>query len=400
MATVSRRRLLQSALESAALAPSIVRGQAQPKKAVLFIPGIMGSSFRVGTREVWSRDVLELWHTLVRNPPLLALPEATATAILDLAVIPAWRDRDYYQKILHIHHKIPTLQAAVMSPFSYDWRQDFGLILQRFEEKLRSEFGVHYEDGRARRQTEWEFYVMGHSMGALVALLAAHRRLIHPENIRKLILIAPPLAGSPEIFRFTFNGVPLIDEYVKHLVECFMWGIFSKEDNLHDVIAARQCTYNLTPPKAVDFLSLPGRSGGSSGRMRTNPFRDGAVAQPFDTTAQRNHLEIREALLGLPQKLKKDDVHLLYGDNRPTPEIYDVRRTTRPDGRQSYTLMGVLDPAPGDGSVTVRSACYLHDPGVNVDSLLTKAPFSDIEHATICEDSKVHEYLEGVLSSR
>lgn len=404
MAPVSRRQLLQSVCGSAALAPSlrIASGEAQPKKAVLFIPGIMGSSFQVGTQKVWSREVVELWHTLVRNPPLLGLPEATATAILDLAVMPVLSDHAYYQKILQIHHRIPAFDGAALVPFSYDWRQDFDLILQRFREKIQAEFGIQYENGRARRQPEWEFHVIGHSMGALVALLAAHRELIHYSNIRNLILIAPPLAGSPEIFRFTFNGIPVIDEFVPHILASFVWGIFSKEDNLHDIIAARQCSYNLTPPEPVGFLSLPVTADRSrrARRIRTNPFRDDAVAQPFNERARRNHAEIKAALLRLPQKFKSETVHLLYGDNIPTPETYDVRRIVRPDGRSSYTLVDVLDLVPGDGKVTLKSALYLHDTSVNVKIALTCQPFSNVEHSTICEDADVQHYIEGVLSSR
>ena len=401
VATVSRRRLLQSIVGSTALAPGL-RGEVQPKKAVIFIPGVMGSTFQVGTQQVWPREIEGLWHTLARNPPLLGLPEATATGILDLAVIPVFKDRVFYQKILQVHHRIPAFEGAVMWPFSYDWRQDFDLILPRFQEAVRAQFGIQYENGRATRQPEWEFHVIGHSMGALVALLAAHRGLIHETNIRKLILIAPPLAGSPEIFRFTFDGIPLIDEFVKNILACFVWGIFSKEGNLHDIIAARQCTYNLTPPETVDFLSLPGPTDRlrRATTIRTNPFRDNAVAHPFDDRARRNHAEIKAALLGLPQKFGPESVHLLYGDNIPTPEVYDVRRIVRPDGRRSYAHVETFDPVPGDGTVTLNSALYLHDTSVNVRMTLTCQPFSNVEHSTICEDGDVQEYIEGVLSSR
>jgi len=88
-------------------------------------------------------------------------------------------------------------KPGALAACSYDWRQDWNAILSAFRRTLIARFKVHYDSrGRALRSGR-SFYLIGHSMGALLTFLAVARGLIHQDDIAQVILLAPPFRGSP-----------------------------------------------------------------------------------------------------------------------------------------------------------------------------------------------------------
>ena len=115
--------------------------------------------------------------------------------------------------------------------------------------------------------------------------------------------------------------------------------------------------------------------------------------------AQKTHAEIKAALQNLPARVKRERVHILFGDKKPTPALYDVRRVKTTNGRLSYGMQRVSGYLPGDGTVTTQSALYQHDTSMKIESAAIVQQFVQVEHATICQDPSVLEYLRGVLSA-
>ena len=225
---IGRRDLLQlTVIGTAAIVTGARSGRAQAtKKVAVFLPGIMGSTLRIRkgglTAQVWSDSPCEISQVLIDNPPLLDLPPvATDTAIIKQASLRGHSIPDlsslglpqtkFYSSILdllgnqHAEFKKPGGLLA----FSYDWRQDCYAILAELQEALASRFSVSYHDGQALPGSGCSFYVIGHSMGGLLAFLAIARGLIHKDDLANLILLAPPLQGAALSFRQLCDGAPI-----------------------------------------------------------------------------------------------------------------------------------------------------------------------------------------------
>jgi pimeloyl-ACP methyl ester carboxylesterase len=386
---------MQAAVVTAAARSS--RALSAPKRVAVFLPGLFGSTLRnqtgAGTTDIWTRNFCQLNDALVRGYNLLLSP-ATATDVLDEAVVQIFGKqvpaRRYYRALramLESHTDFK--QPGQLLTFSYDWRKPLPLLLDLLRQKLTHQFGVTYDTNRrARKQSEHQFFLIGHSLGAVVLTVAAYQGVIHPDNVGNLILIAPPLKGSAAAFRALFDGFPLpVVSDVKNAF-CFSWAKNRKiaEENLHGTLRQLPTGYQLMPPDSELFVRL-----GPAPAPFVSPLRSGLFSGVLAQQASAVHLDIAQSVSQMP--LAPERVHLLYGNGVPTDQQYQVRQIKNRAGQDDYEMAAVLPQADGDGTVTTLSALY----GGQMKPKSKQYAFTVAEHPTICEQKEVLEVIGTLL---
>jgi pimeloyl-ACP methyl ester carboxylesterase len=363
-------------------------------KAAILIPGILGSTLRVpGTppTEIWSKDASKIYDSIV-NSNLLRYFGTAAQPLEILDEVSAWRgffkERFYIDLIQYIRNHSDYSKPESLTLFAYDWRQNLDKILSRLQDALKQGYRLNYDNsGRAESQNTYEFYLIGHSMGAVLALLALTRGLIHPNDVRKLILLAPPLRGSPAAFGSLVDRASL--PFLVQVMSLWSWrkNATLAWDILHDVLASFPSIYELMPPDVDPYIFDVDLSAW------LNPFAQGVLDRGHVLNASRMHSEIRDSV----QKsfpLTPVRVHVFYGFDRDTVAGYYVRRTTNSLGQPAYKLDGNLryHHRRGDGTVLQDSALY----GGAVNGCVTSYPYRS-EHSTMCQDQNVMQVLKTLL---
>jgi hypothetical protein len=392
---LTRRKVMRGLV--AAVAERSSRAQPAPKRIGVFLPGLFGSTLRnqtgAGATDIWSRDFCQLHDTLVTDFNLL-LSNATESGILDAAIVQIFGhsiySRSYYQSLLAIleSHQEFKRQGQLLT-FSYDWRMSLPRVLELFRRRLTNRFGVTYDSsGRAEKQTEHEFFLIGHSLGAVVLAMAVSSGAVHPDNVGNLILIAPPLKGSAAAFRALFDGFPLpvVSDFKDAI--CFSWSKNKKiaEENLHSALRQVPTGYQLMPPSSELFIRF-----GSNPAPFVNPLNMGVFSQALAQQASAIHLEIAKSVSQIP--LSQERVHVLYGTGVSTDHQYQVRTTVNRAGQNDCEMVAVLSQVDGDGTVPTLSALY----DGQMQSRSKCYAFTLAEHATICEQKDVLKVIRTLL---
>jgi pimeloyl-ACP methyl ester carboxylesterase len=368
-----------------------------PKRVAVFLPGLFGSTLRnrtgAGATDIWSRNFCQLNDALVNNYNLLLSP-ATETGVLDKAVVQIFGrpvySRSYHQALLAMLESHDDFrQRGQLLIFSYDWRRSLPLLLNVLRKELSNQFGMSYDsNGRARKQTEHEFYLIGHSLGAVLLMVAVSSGAIHPDNIGNLILIAPPLKGSATAFRALFDGFPLpVVSDVKNAF-CFSWSKNRKiaEENLHNTLRQLPAGYLLMPPSSELFVRV-----GPAPAPFVSPLKSGVFRGKLTKHARAMHRDIAKSVSKIP--LPQVRVHVLHGTGVPTDQKYQVRQTVNRAGQNDYEMAVVLPQADGDGTVTTLSALY----NGQMQPKSKQYAFTVAEHGTICEQKAVLNVIRTLL---
>jgi hypothetical protein len=207
--------------------------------------------------------------------------------------------------------------------------------------------------------------------------------VIHPSNVRSIILIGAPLLGSPRSFanlydRATFPGIE---------AGAWIWW-FKKRDlaleRLRMVAQSFVSLYQLLPPRSEPYLNDE-----SSGTW-INPLDGNVIEAAKSKAAADLQMEIARAFDDYP--VPASQVHVLYTNDQETESAYWVRQATKGSAR-SYEVRGKGETA-GDGTVLERSALY-RNAASSIASV--HAPLLGAEHSEMCDDGQTLSVLRGLL---
>jgi len=373
---LNRRKFLAGAVAAAATYASPV----EYRRVAIFAPGIMGSSLTHQGVSIWSDD-------LQNNYEMLANLAAAFTGGPDYAQTSIIRRFRYgpvplatvYERILK---ELRQIFASELLEFSYDWRQS----VQQHPGALRrllAARGVAFDsDGRMSGASP-DFYLIGHSLGGLVLLLSVLRGIVAPEKVARLILIAPPLAGSPNAFeRLCGNvGLPWFSLY--------LWG-FSRENKkrrIREALQAMPGLYALLPKVDDPFLLISKKAHLTFLRdyRKTHPAKESIFTKaPWSEVISLQN-ELQAGLRTLP--IPKERFRVIYSkSDTNTSESLFAGDPSRPC---AVVKAGVTS---GDGTVGWKSALYRGQ----VDTLAISMEVAG-DHYTLCESKWVIKALRLAL---
>lgn len=372
------------------------------QRLALFLPGIMGSTLaqqsRSGTVDLWTDSVISNYRTLVKNPNLLRYDgnAATPTGVLECATcfsVPVARYYSGILKTLKANRSYDSASGVCILP--YDWRRSILKTLPDVRDRLGTQFKIHYDSaGTALKLPNTTIDIIGHSMGALICLLIVSQQLVHPDNIRSLTLIGPPLYGAASAFRSTFDSVnlPFLEDWVK-----LFWAR-SKElaiDTLHGVLASFDSVYELMPPETIPFVSV------GSSVQRTHPFTSAKMsatsnARTLPIDKVKSAISTHEAIsTGIKRlNLPKNKVHLILGLGLPTDTGYSVaEKASSVPGWHRFILVPPPTSGTGDGTVAYDSS----NPLDQLSDRATVYTFPKVRHSRLCDDSSSVEVINKIL---
>jgi pimeloyl-ACP methyl ester carboxylesterase len=166
-------------------------------EVTLFVPGIKGSFLWTDGPEP-ERAWLSAGDVLSRGDRSLALPPGGTDrfgplhpdGVLTRFTILPFVKEDVY---------LPWLEFGAdhltgFTPFAYDWRQDVRGTIEAL--------GARIED-LARTRPGLRVNLIGHSLGGLIAFEYAR---LHPERLRRLVIVGSPFAGSWSFLRDLVEG--------------------------------------------------------------------------------------------------------------------------------------------------------------------------------------------------
>jgi pimeloyl-ACP methyl ester carboxylesterase len=416
------------------LAAQTTSPASRTKNVAIFFPGIMGSVLRNPSdrKEIWSNDLAQTLTTLLARANNLTTP-ADPVDVLDEAhfqsvLLPDFlsSSKIFYKDILYLLANHPAFRGpdGGFLPFAYDWRQSCDDAIQGLRETLKAKYGLRYSstpasNGKAAteaaRQTGFRFHLVGHSMGAILVLLVISQNVIHPDDVGSAFLIAPPISGSPRAFESLFSGVPSpLDGSLPVCFYCqYLPNGRKAVERLRSSLRQMQSIYELMPPpeypyveKSTSFLwnpqQLPGARGNPlEGNILDQDMRNRAIAFHERLTAAIRELEkrIQGARASKIDRFPAKNFHLLYADEVPTDAVYYAKETKDSAGRPGYKIVDGIEQE-GDGTVLSQSAlgCIRTKPCFG-NSLKFPEPqrFGNVQHAEICSDARVLDYIKKFL---
>ena len=219
------------------------------EQIVVFLPGIMGSSlFEVKNREeVWGENIGGSFTNIVNNPGRLKLgpdwidsESISARDILRSVTLFGFTVGRMYEKLSSKMQILSWREGFEYIEFPYDWRKDVTKTAQTFGEVLKD-----YAAGRD--ESEVQFTIVAHSMGCLVAALALMNGHVGLGQVRDVILIAPPLLGSPSAFTALYSTgyLPGFDLFERALA--LKRDRLSRVSNILQVFQTFRSLYQLLP---------------------------------------------------------------------------------------------------------------------------------------------------------
>jgi len=357
----------------------------------VLVPGFLGSTLSKNGVAIWSNKAWETYDTLLNNPETLRYQKGNAfddTQIMEAFEIwrvgPAGSSVKFYGPLYEFLKKRAFKKVL---PFSYDWRQDMFVILDQLKQRLQSELGIEYRDGKAVESGK-HIYVVGHSMGAVLSLLMTGQQLIHPNDICRLILIAPPTAGSADAFRSTFDATQLPG--IKRMIDVWWWTKNRTQawENLHSVIRSFPASYQLMPPLFHDYINTT---------TWTNPLAENVFDPAQIAAANKLHAAVADAVKKLP--LPEERVDLILGTSLDTDGHYFVRAATSSQHEKTYEFKPpkeVLVP-DGDGRVLNSSSLYRVNDVDLLGNRVTVRPYIGVRHSELCKHPRVLELLATLL---
>ena len=264
--------------------------------------------------------------------------------------------------------------------FDYDWRQDIpynAARLKAFIDEKRKDVQVQYKAEYGLENAEVKFDIVGHSMGAILSryfvryggtdidtIPAGVVPWNGADDVERLILVAPPNAGSIEALDQLVNGFntggPVLPFYHEALIGSFpsvyqllprarhgslVWN-GDKKTPVQDMLDPelwQTLKWGLSGEgeKADEVLAqlLPGVPTAAARRD---------IAQKYQADAL-NRARLFQEAMDRPARPPEDlEIFLVAGDNRKTPAIASVDRSSGEFSILEYDL--------GDETVTRSSA--------------------------------------------
>lgn len=409
--SIGRRTFIKRGLVTPAVFPLLASSsyalQPVDKPLLVFLPGILGSTLRSGDQDIFPADAYKLYKVLIEAPNLLRWNQtpATETAVLESVELWPWwvwpglapfRKYGVYDKILETLQSIAQAQGMEFFPFPYDWRQDLFHTVGQLRQDLHVKLGLNATTDAGRHEparSDRDVYLVGHSMGALIAVLAMLERVVHPDNVRQLILIAPPLGGSPKAFRTTYDATQFL--FLKQLYRIF-WFVNGRAAwrNFCDVIQSCPSIYQIMPPHRFgqaprqDYVFLR-----SLGKW-INPWERGVFDPALIAGARRLHDCLDQGLADFPVPKKR--THLLLGNEIATDIQYHAEELAVAGGPKRFEIEQIITSRTGDGTVLESSADRINHFG----DVANKYCYTAAEHVGMCRRNAVLQQLNILLQAR
>lgn len=162
-------------------------------KAVVFIPGIMGSELRssISGKRVWPPSLLEI-ITKTANVDDLLEPDVEATRPISAVAGFYSVYRSLLRDIEACGYQLDGSERRFI-PFAYDWRQSNEDTAQQLSDRLNQESDLD------------EIVLIGHSMGGLVARYSLESGRFNEQvwfpKVSQLITLGTPHNGAPEALK-------------------------------------------------------------------------------------------------------------------------------------------------------------------------------------------------------
>ena len=264
--------------------------------------------------------------------------------------------------------------------FDYDWRQDIpenAARLKAFIDEKRAEVQEKYEEYYGIKNADVKFDIVGHSMGAILSryfaryggadldrLPAGQVPWSGADDVERMVLVAPPNAGSLEALDQLVNGFntgrPVLPFYHEALIGSFP-SVYQLLPRARHGALVRDGDKNAPVPDLLDPQLWQSLKWGLSGE---NEKTDEVLAQLLpdvgSTAARReiarkyqstalNRARLFQTAMDLPARPPEGlELFLVAGDNRDTPAVASVDTS---DGEFSIFEYGL-----GDETVTRASA--------------------------------------------
>lgn len=268
--------------------------------------------------------------------------------------------------------------------FDYDWRRDISenaQALQAFIDRERVEIQRHYKDLYGIENAEVKFDIVAHSMGSLLTryfMRYGAQRLpddgslpeitwAGAEDVERVILVAPPNAGSTHAFKQLLTGFntgrPLLPHYSAALL-----GTFHSIYQLLPRPRHRYIVWDADITEPVDIFDpkiwQKYQWGLSAQDKETLHFlkwvlpdepdaqKRQKIAQDFQAYALKRAKQFHDALDRPADAPDNLDLFLVAGDSKKTPQVISIHKQ---DGQFETLTYGV-----GDGTV-LRSSALLDE---------------------------------------
>ena len=264
--------------------------------------------------------------------------------------------------------------------FDYDWRQDIpsnAARLKTFIDQKRKDVQKNYREDYGIENAEVKFDIVGHSMGAILSRyfarygatdLDAIPKGVVPwtgtEDVERLILVAPPNAGSLEALDQLLNGFntgrPVLPYYHQALI-----GSFPSVYQLLPRSRHKPLVWDADTDKPVkDFLNpelwqkmkwgLSGEDDKTDDVLKSlmpdvaSMTERRKIAREYQSAALKRARLFQMAMDSPAQTPENFEMFLVAGDNRETPAIASIDKSSGEFEILQYEL--------GDETVTRASA--------------------------------------------
>jgi pimeloyl-ACP methyl ester carboxylesterase len=356
-------------------------------RIAVLVPGFMGSALHERGQELWSANFLVNYARLLDDPEFLewspGQEPASATLIEDFCVskrLP-WLRKKIWNRLLGFLEADAEFGApGRILKAGYDWRQS---VLDTASD-LSDAIDTHIASSPGGDVESPELTFIAHSMGGLVVRCAIAGGLIAPERVDRLIQIGSPLEGSAEAFDGAYRSGRL--PFLRELTTLVRWrNAHQFFESLLRSIQTFPSSYQLMPPAGDNFLYFPPT-------RRENPF-DNRFPSSIPSSLRATAVAAHTALQGAEGVIAANGIasHTVYSDwNQASVDlVYHVMTTA--GSAPGYRILDVEDETrEGDGTVAAASAS-----GSSATS--RQWPLKNVDHAYMCHEKKVVEYLRTIL---
>lgn len=353
------------------------------QKAVLFIPGIMGTTLHYRGRSewgdvaewpVWSGDTLRLLQVLVDSPERLdpetelAVGEPLRSLTLPrlFGPIQLWPwELDCYGRLLDYLQSEAERGGFKLFAFGYDWRRSNFSAASGLAEFLRTLVGSGLTP----------IVIVTHSMGGLVARLclgAGTAADIRP-HVRQLVHIGTPILGAAKAFR-TLRKKPRLGFVADTILEVCSRVAPDSHHRLMTVLGRMASLYELMPHETERVLRLPSGELSSPVDQHNWPSERWQLLAHVRTYQETIRSELRVPVTGI-----------YSGSIGSTDHTYLLDSS-------GYEILSTV-PCHGDGTVSMASAYH------KVPLEARHAVREPITHDNLPGSLQVHSVLRQVLEA-
>jgi pSer/pThr/pTyr-binding forkhead associated (FHA) protein len=156
----------------------------QPRRPVVFVPGLMGSQLWQGNVRVWPNVKL-----LLKQPEVFQYPSSLEArgVVNEIVIVPGLLKQDQYNRLGdYLVEELHYTRGVDFFEFAYDWRQDVRISSRQLAEQI--------EAWKINRPIT----IIAHSLGTLVTRYFVER-LGGKKKVERILLMGGPHRGTPKI---------------------------------------------------------------------------------------------------------------------------------------------------------------------------------------------------------